>query len=244
MKSLKGSRKDPFWNEEKHEHECCGSKASYVHKVGCKACGKGLMNPRELDTPKLRRGAWRMEEEMAKTMYHLYTEGPDGKPMSLAQIGKVYRKTRQAVYDVFASRGWPLRSKQRKGLTKKFGISFTLDAQGFLRGTNKKGERVYLHKMAWEKTNGPLPDGWVIFHLDGAKTNNDPANLKAQPKKGRQIHLTCKTCGEGFEIPEWRESATYCSAKCRHADPELWRKVWDKRRASTETRPNDPALIS
>lgn len=33
-----GSTKDPYWNKEKKQHDCCGATRAFYHKRGCKAC--------------------------------------------------------------------------------------------------------------------------------------------------------------------------------------------------------------
>lgn len=111
-------------------------------------------------------------------MYGAYKDG-----MSLSAIARIYRITRQAVYSTFHSRGYPLRSKERKGLTRKFGISFTLDGRGVLRGT-KDGNRVYLHRLVWERAHGPLPSAHVLTFKDGVKTNVTIENLELVPMSG------------------------------------------------------------
>lgn len=108
-------------------------------------------------------------------MYDAYQDG-----MSLATIAKLYGRTRQAVYDVFRTRGYKLRSKKRKGLTQRFGIDFTLDGHGVLRGT-KDGKRVYLHRLVWEEANGPLPSQHVLTFRDGDRTNVALENLELVP---------------------------------------------------------------
>lgn len=95
---------------------------------------------------------------------------------SLEDIGKLYRISRQAVYDLFNLRGYELRSKKMEGLIIIDGIKFTLNKQGYLRGTvNKK--RTTAQKYVWEKYNGSVPDGYVIHHKNGIKTDNDVSNL-------------------------------------------------------------------
>lgn len=38
------------------------------------------------------------------------------------------------------------------------------------------------HYMIWEEANGPIPEGMVIVHLDGNKTNNELSNLYCTTK--------------------------------------------------------------
>lgn len=43
------------------------------------------------------------------------------------------------------------------------------------------------HILIWERThNKPLPEGWVVHHLNGIKMDNRPSNLRGMPK--RQHH--------------------------------------------------------
>lgn len=110
-------------------------------------------------------------------MYDCYRDG-----MSLATVARLYGRTRQAVYDVFRSRGYKLRSKKMVGARMIGGVMYTPDAQGYLRGT-VDGRRVYAHKVAWEKANGrPIPDTHVVHFRDGNKENVDPPNLELVPK--------------------------------------------------------------
>lgn len=109
-------------------------------------------------------------------MYDCYKDG-----MSLSVIAKLYKRSRQAVYGVFRSRGYRLRSKRLKGKTERYGISFTLDAYGRLRGSNKEGERVYLHRMVWEEANGPVPPRHQLHFKNGDKLDVRIENLELVP---------------------------------------------------------------
>lgn len=115
-------------------------------------------------------------------MYDCYRDG-----MSLAKIAKLYtwsgkKMTRQAVFDVFKSRGYRLRSKKFKGLQELDGIRFTLTKGGHLRGTLPDKRRVLMHWYVWEKHNGPVPAGHCIFHKDRNPANNSLENLELLPK--------------------------------------------------------------
>lgn len=109
---------------------------------------------------------------MVAAMYAMYQ-----LPMSLERVGAAYRRTRQAVYDVFRSRGYKLRTKELAGLTIIDGHKFTLTKGGYLRGT-VAGRRTTAQRYAWEKRNGAVPQGFVIHHVDGDKLNNDVGNLE------------------------------------------------------------------
>lgn len=39
------------------------------------------------------------------------------------------------------------------------------------------------HIIVWEEAHGPLPDGWVIHHLNGARKDNRDENLAAMPSR-------------------------------------------------------------
>lgn len=110
-------------------------------------------------------------------MYDAYKGG-----MSLDAIGKLYRVSRQSVYDMFRTRGYPLRSKQHRGLQVLDGIRFTITKGGHLRGTLPGGRRVLMHWYVWEKTHGPIPADHCIFHKDRNPQNNAIENLEMLPK--------------------------------------------------------------
>jgi predicted DNA-binding protein YlxM (UPF0122 family) len=114
---------------------------------------------------------------VVSAMYAMYKQGK-----SLDKIAKTYRKTRQAVYDVFRSRGYELRSKQMKGLQVIDGINFTEMKQGYLRGTYK-GKRILAHYYIWEKEKGIVPNGYVIQHLNSNPSDNKIENLALVKKE-------------------------------------------------------------
>lgn len=72
------------------------------------------------------------------------------------------------------------------------------DTQGYIRmlapnhpravrysGSKYVGE----HILVWEDAHGcPLPDNWLVHHLNGIKDDNRPENLKGLPKKCHDTH--------------------------------------------------------
>ena len=96
----------------------------------------------------------RKNNEIVAAMYAMYsTPGEDGRVRSIEAVARVYRKTRQAVYDMFRSRGYELRSKRLDGLQVLDGIRFTKTKGGYLRGTFN-GRRILMHTYVWEKVKG------------------------------------------------------------------------------------------
>ncbi|MBA7499060.1 hypothetical protein ES704_01799 [subsurface metagenome] len=52
---------------------------------------------------------------------------------------------------------------------------------------------VFEHIVVWEQAhNQPLPDGWIVHHLNGVKDDNRPKNLLGLPRRGHSPGLTVK----------------------------------------------------
>ena len=50
-----------------------------------------------------------------------------------------------------------------------------------------KGKTYYEHRLIWAEANGPIPDGYVIHHINGNKKDNRLANLAlVTAKENRQ----------------------------------------------------------
>jgi hypothetical protein len=117
----------------------------------------------------------RKNNDLVAAMYAMYKMGPDGHPCSLAEIAKVYRRSRQAIFDMFKSRGYKLRSKPVKEFVILDGRKFTPRHDGYWRATS--GDRKQLHVHVWEKHHGKLPPMHGIHHIDLDRANNDIDNL-------------------------------------------------------------------
>ncbi|MFM5231688.1 HNH endonuclease [Aeromonas media] len=48
----------------------------------------------------------------------------------------------------------------------------------------------YVHRIIWEIHNGPIPDGYMIDHIDGDRSNNHIENLRLATRK--QNGMNCK----------------------------------------------------
>jgi hypothetical protein len=57
-----------------------------------------------------------------------------------------------------------------------------------IRSKTRKTRNVRKHRMVYEYFYGPIPDGYVINHLDGNKTNNAILNLEMTTPKGNAKH--------------------------------------------------------
>lgn len=60
-----------------------------------------------------------------------------------------------------------------------------------------KGKRHYLHRLMWELFYGEIPQGTVVTHNDGDKTNNQLSNLSLTTQKG----AVRKSINSGKSVP-------------------------------------------
>ena len=108
-------------------------------------------------------------------MYELYKSGK-----SLAEVGKEFEITRQAVYVGFKRRNYILRARNQQPYQIKDGIKFTLRNRGYYAATT--GDRQLMHRYVWEKHNGEIPPNHDIHHIDHDRGNNDISNLELYTK--------------------------------------------------------------
>lgn len=92
----------------------------------------------------------------------------------------------------------------------------------------------HLHRVVWEKTNGPVPKGFHIHHVNGVRDDNRLANLECISAFAHKQHhgrasaarfvevmtrlmvLTCRECGKEYTCTVSRATVSYaCSGACR-----------------------------
>jgi hypothetical protein len=67
----------------------------------------------------------------------------------------------------------------------------TKSSDGYIFVRHKHGRSAYRgeHIVVWEQKEGrPLPQGWVVHHLNGIKTDNRPENLAGMPRHEHHSH--------------------------------------------------------
>lgn len=92
----------------------------------------------------------------------------------------------------FASdRGWNVFNARYPG--KKAG-KMCVDGDGYtcielVVSTNGVRKSYKAHRVVWEMTNGPIPDGWEIDHIDGDSIHNPPTNLRLATRFGNACNV-------------------------------------------------------
>ncbi len=79
---------------------------------------------------------------------------------------------------------------------------------------------VYRYRWLWEQSNGPIPEGMVIHHINGDMTDDRLENLELMPSDEHGRHhqskqpnpdKTCTNCGKDRSHTKNR---LYCSRAC------------------------------
>ena len=68
-----------------------------------------------------------------------------------------------------------------KTINTRFGVA-TLNKSGYYE-VEQNGKKVNLHKLIYVANYGEVPEGYTIHHKNGVRTDNDPRNLVAMPKR-------------------------------------------------------------
>lgn len=57
-------------------------------------------------------------------------------------------------------------------------MKIKISPYGYYYYSTRTGKTVYLHREVYEMHYGPIPDGFIVHHKDGDKTNNSLENLE------------------------------------------------------------------
>ena len=74
------------------------------------------------------------------------------------------------------------------------------------------------HIVVWEQANGPLPEGWIIHHLNGVRDDNRLENLIAMPRERHNLKLAFQPYEE--RIQQLEKELNELSK--RDLDKETW----------------------
>jgi len=108
----------------------------------------------------------------------MYAEYQAGS--SLADVGRVWGRTRQSIYEVFTRAGLPMRAKKLKEKIVWHGENFSPNRNGYYESTVRDG--ILLHHLIYEgRTGRKIPEGWQVGFIDGDKANFAATNLICLP---------------------------------------------------------------
>jgi RNA polymerase sigma factor (sigma-70 family) len=100
---------------------------------------------------------------------------------SLSKTGKLWHRSRQAVWEILSTAGFRLNTPPRKREAMEHGgLTYRRSAKGGFYRCTTSGRRL-LHHVVWEEVNGQVPEGSEIIFEDGDKENIVIDNLRCQP---------------------------------------------------------------
>lgn len=152
-----------------------------------------------------RRNLKPLDDDEKKLICDLYT-GAEKLPMEV--IGKQLRRSYLTISNTLKEAGIQLRTQSELNrLAIELGRHIPKRTHwkggrtrhhGYIRLYKPDHPRqhngyIFEHIVVWEEAhNQPLPDGWVVHHLNGIKDDNRPKNLLALPRRGHSPGLTVK----------------------------------------------------
>lgn len=95
---------------------------------------------------------------------------------------------------------------------------------GVYRKIKIAGRTYSLHRYVWEQAYGPVPEGYVVHHVNHDKLDNRLENLQLMTHAEHSRHHNdrhprrkiCVTCGESYEpAATHRNRQQTCSWECR-----------------------------
>lgn len=100
---------------------------------------------------------------------------------SLQKVGRLYNRSRQAVWGLFSAHHLPMNARNFHGRIIFAGEAWTPAKGGYYRPTT--GDRTRrLHRVIWEKRTGrKVPDGWQVSFKNGDESDIRFANLICLP---------------------------------------------------------------
>lgn len=134
-----------------------------------------------------------LPDYVVKAMYADYLQ-----LKSLAKTGKVYGRTRQAMFDIFASRGLALLPRKFHAKISYGGRNWAPGKHGYYRATQRKRTTAeLLHHQVWIDVHGAIPAGHQVFFKDGDKTNFALENLGCLPIREVTLYHHRRKTGQG-----------------------------------------------
>jgi hypothetical protein len=73
-----------------------------------------------------------------------------------------------------------------------------IDAHGY-RIVMISGQKYKAHRIVWEMLNGKIPEGMVIDHINGIKSDNAPDNLRLATYSQNNANASVKRFGKEFK---------------------------------------------
>lgn len=114
-----------------------------------------------------------------------------------ANVGSVYKSLKR--------RGvWDRPPKKRLPVVVHKGVRYAIDEKGYYRATTyQRGSSPRrLHRVLYEESHGPIPEGHDVHHIDHDKTNNIDSNFELLSAK-EHTHRHYQETGHGrFDPPD------------------------------------------
>lgn len=82
-------------------------------------------------------------------------------------------------------------------------------ANGYIRIRLAPNVWQYEHRLIWERTHGPIPEGWHVHHVNHDRTDNRLENLRLVLGREHNRHHTTERHASGDLNNRGAESARY-----------------------------------